>query len=997
MIPGPVTSVSYWLFQYSVIGDSGSYHECVILTLSVQCYWWFRVLSWVCHIDFLSTVLLVIPGPVMSVSYWLFQYSVIGDSGSCHECVILTLSVQCYWWFRVLSWVCHIDSFSTVLLVIPGRVLSVSYWLFQYSVISDSGSCHECVILTLSVQCYWWFRVLSWVCYIDYFSTLLLVIPGRVMSVSYWLFQYSVIGDSRSCHECVILTLSVHCYWWFRVLSWVCHIDSFSTVLLVIQGHVMSVSYWLFHHSVIGDSGSCLECVILTLSVQCYWWFRVLSWVCHVDSFSTVLLVIPGRVLSVWYWLFQYSVISDSGSCLECVILTLSVQCYWWFRALSWVCHIDSFSTVLLVIPGPVMSVPYWLFQYSVIGDSGSCHECVILTLSVQCYWWFRVVSWVCHIDSFSTVLLVIPGPVMRVWYWLFQYSVIGDSGSCHECVILTLSVQCYWWFRVVSWECDIDSFSIVLLVIPGPVMSVSYWLFQYSVIGDSGSCHECVILTLSVQCYWWFRVLSRVCHIDFFSIVLLVIPGPIMSVSYWLFQYSVIGDSGSCHECVILTLSVQCYWWFRVVSWVCHIDFFSTVLLVIPGPVMSVSYWLFQYSVIGDSGSCHECVILTLSVQCYWWFRVLSWVCHIDSFSTVLLVIPGRVLSVSYWLFQYSVISDSGSCHECVILTLSVQCYWWFRVLSWVCYIDYFSTLLLVIPGRVMSVSYWLFQYSVIGDSRSCHECVILTLSVHCYWWFWVLSWVCHIDSFSTVLLVIQGHVMSVSYWLFHHSVIGDSGSCLECVILTLSLECYWWFRVLSWVCHVDSFSTVLLVIPGRVLSVWYWLFQYSVIGDSGSCHECAILTLSVQCYWWFRVMSWVCHIDFFITVLLVIPGCVLSVSYWLFQYSVIGDSGPCHECAILTLSVQCYWWFWVVSWVCHIDSFSTVLLVIPGPVMSVSYWLFQYSVIGDSGSCHECVILTLSVQCYWWFRVLSWVCHIDSFSTVLLVIPGPVLSVSY
>ena len=982
VIQVPVMSVWYCLFQYSVIGDSGSCLESVILTLSVQCYWWFRVLSWVCHIDSFSTVLLVIPGPVMSVSYWLFQYSVIGDSGSCHECVILTLSVQCYWWFRVLSWVCHIDSFSTVLLVIPGRVLSVSYWLFQYSVISDSGSCHECVILTLSVQCYWWFRVLSWVCYIDYFSTLLLVIPGRVMSVSYdsfstvllvipgpvmsvwyWLFQYIVIGDSGSCLECVILTLSVQCYWWFRVMSWVCHIDFFITVLLVIPGRVLSVSYWLFHYSVIGDSGSCHECVMLTLSVQCYWWFRVVSWVCDIDSFSTVLLVMPGRVLSVWYWLFQYSVIGDSGPCHECAILTLSVQCYWWFRVLSWVCHIDSFSTVLLVIPGPVMGVSYWLFQYSVIGDSGSCHECVILTLSVHCYWWFRVLSWVCDINSFSTVLLVIPGPIMSVSYWLFQYSVIGDSGSCLECVILTLSVQCYWWFRVLSWVCHIDSFSTVLLVIQGPVMSVSYWLFQYSVIGNFGSSHECVILTLSVQCYWWLRVLSWVCHIDFFSTVLLVISGPVMSVSYWLFQYSVIGDSGSCHESVILTLSVQCYWWYQVLSWVCDIDSFSTVLLMIPGRVLSVSYWLFQYSVIGDSGSCHESVILTLSVQCYWWFRVLSWVCHIDSFSTVLLVIPGRVMRVWYWLFQYSVIGDSGSYHECVILTLSVQCYWWFWVLSWVCHIDSFSTVLLVIPGPVTSVSYWLFQYSVIGDSGSYHECVILTLSVQCYWWFRVLSWVCHIDFFSTVLLVIPGPVMSVSYWLFQYSVIGDSGSCHECVILTLSVQCYWWFRVLSWVCHIDSFSTVLLVIPGRVLSVSYWLFQYSVISDSGSCHECVILTLSVQCYWWFRVLSWVCYIDYFSTLLLVIPGRVMSVSYWLFQYSVIGDSRSCHECVILTLSVHCYWWFRVLSWVCHIDSFSTVLLVIQGPVMSVSYWLFQYSVIGDSGSCHECVILTFSV----------------------------------
>ena len=341
----------------------GSCHECVILTLSVQCYWWFRVVSWVCDIDSFSTVLLVILGPLMSVSYKLFQYSVIGDAGSCHECVILTLSVQCYWWFRVVSWVCHIDSFSTVLLVIQGPVLSVSYWLFQYSVIGDSRS------------------------------------PS--LSVSYWLFQYSVIGDSGSSHECVILTLSVQCYWWFRVLSWVCDIDSFSTVLLVIQDPV---------------------------------------WVCHIDSFSTVLLVIPGH-------------------CHECVILTLSVQCYWWFRVLSWVCHIDSFSTVLLVITGPVMSVSYWLFQYSVIGDQD---------------------------------------PVMSVWYWLFQYSVIGDSGSCHECVILTLSVQCYWWFRILSWVYHIDSFTTVLLVIPGPVMrswywpitlywwNESYWLFQYSVIGDS-------------------------------------------------------------------------------------------------------------------------------------------------------------------------------------------------------------------------------------------------------------------------------------------------------------------------------------------------------------------------------------------------------------------------------------------------------------------------------------------------------------------------------
>ena len=134
----------------------------------------------------------------------------------------------------------------------------------------------------------------------------------------------------------------------------------------------------------------------------------------------------------------------------------------------------------------------------------------------------------------------------------------------------------------------------------------------------------------------------------------------------------------------------------------------------------------------------------------------------------------------------------------------------------------------------------------------------------------------------------------MSVSYWLFQYSVIGDSGCVMSVSYDTLS-DSDWRMKE-----SIDTLSTVLLVIQGPVMSVSYWLFQYSVIGDS-------------------RVT-------------------VLSVSYWLFQYSVIGDSGSLSE-------------------MCHIDSFSTVLLVIPGPVMSEWYWLFQYSVIGDSRSCHECV----------------------------------------
>ena len=242
-------------------------------------------------------------------------------------------------------------------------------------------------------------------------------------------------------------------------------------------------------------------------------------------------------------------------------------------RNLSYVCDVHSFSTVLLVILGPVMSVSYWLFQYSVIGDSGSCLECVILTLSVQCYWWFRVLSWVCHIDSFSTVLLVIQGPVLSVWYWLFQYSVIGDSGSCHECVILTLSVQCYWWFRVLSWVCDIDSFSTVLLVIPGNTVTecVIYDSFSDSVIGDSRVTLSLSVLymTLSDSVIGDSRnnTVTECVIYDSFSdsVTRDSRNNTVMSVLYWLFQYSVIGDSP-------ITLS----WKFVIY------DSFMTVLLVI-------------------------------------------------------------------------------------------------------------------------------------------------------------------------------------------------------------------------------------------------------------------------------------------------------------------------------------------------------------------------------------------------------------------------------
>ena len=476
-------SVSYWLFQYSVIGDSQS-------------------LSWVCHIDSLSTVLLVIPNHCHEcvILTLTVQYSVIGDSTLMSWVCHINTLVQCYWWFRV-------------------PIMSVSYWLFQYSVIGDSGSCHECVILTLSVQCYWWFT------------------NNTVMSVSYWLFQYSVIGDSGS-------------------LSWVCHIDSFSTVLLVIPGHChwvcdmthsvtvllvnhqslsLSVSYWLTHDSVIGDSNHChwvchiwlfqysvigihqslsLSVSILTLSVQCYWWFQSLSWVCHIDSFSTVLLVI------------------HQGHCPECVILTLSWQCYWWFTNHCHECVILTLSVQC-----------YWWF-------TGHCHECVILTLSVQCYWWFTGhCHWVCHIDSFSdSVTRWSPITLsLSVSYMTHSVQVTRDSPiTCHECVILTLSVQCYWWFT-------------------GPVT-------------------ECVILTLSVQCYWWFTNHCHwVCDINSFSTVLLVIHQSLsLSVSYWLFQYSVIGDSPilswKCHIDTLTRLGISTvyYWWFRT-------------------PVMSVSYWLFH------------------------------------------------------------------------------------------------------------------------------------------------------------------------------------------------------------------------------------------------------------------------------------------------------------------------------------------------------------------------------------------------------------------
>ena len=182
------------------------------------------------------------------------------------------------------------------------------------------------------------------------------------------------------------------------------------------------------------------------------------------------------------------------------------------------------------------------------------------------------------------------------------------------------------------------------------------------------------------------------------------------------------------------------------------------------------------EYSVIGDS-------------------RVLSWVCHIDSFSTVLLVNHGSL----YWKSQYDTLMT-------VTRESPITLYWKSQYDSLMT-VDWWITNNTVLKesilhthdrigitnNTVLKESIWHTHDSVIGDSRSCHECVNITL--------------------------------------FQYSVIGDSNPVLKWVNMTHSWQCYWESPItLYWKSQYDTLSDS---DPESPITL-YWKSQYdTLIGD--------------------------------------------------------------------------------------------------------------------------------------------------------------------
>ncbi len=158
--------------------------------------------------------------------------------------------------------------------------------------------------------------------------------------------------------------------------------------------------------------------VILQVGVGDYQWMNRWPWRCDTTGGSGGLSVDEWVVMEMWYYRWEKGIISGWMVGHGDVILQMGEGDYQWMSRWSWVYDTTGGSGGLSVDEWVVMAMWYYRWEWGIISGWMGGHGDVILQVGVGDYQWMNGWSWRCDTRSGGGGLSMDEWVVMGMWYY---------------------------------------------------------------------------------------------------------------------------------------------------------------------------------------------------------------------------------------------------------------------------------------------------------------------------------------------------------------------------------------------------------------------------------------------------------------------------------------------------------------------------------------------------------------------------------------------------